>query len=76
MVLSRNWGIGGMDNLSAAFESHGGSLSGCLSGSSSYSKSTKLAKIHTKACLIDLTAFFPSKLTEPINLKNLAPLYF
>jgi hypothetical protein len=41
-----------------------------------YSKSTKLAKIHIKACLIDLTAFFPSKLTESINLKNLAPLYF
>jgi hypothetical protein len=75
MVLSSNWGICGI-GLSAAFQSLGGSISGCLFSSSNYSKSTKLAKIHKKAWLRYLTAFFLSKLTEPLNLKNLAPLYF
>jgi hypothetical protein len=76
MVLSSNWGICGMGNLSIAFQSHGGSVSGRLSSSNNYSKSTKLAKIHKKACVAHLTAFISSKLTEFLNLKNLAPLYF
>jgi hypothetical protein len=39
-------------------------------------KLTKLAKIHKKAYLDNLTAFGPLKLTEAINLNNSAPLYF
>jgi hypothetical protein len=62
--------------LSAASEGEGGDVSDCLSGSSNYSKSTKLAKIHKKAYFINLTAFCPVKLTDLLNLKNLAPLYF
>jgi hypothetical protein len=60
--------------LSAASE--GEDDSDYLSGSSNYSKSTKLAKIHKKAYFGNLTAFCPVKLTELLNLKNLAPLYF
>jgi hypothetical protein len=76
MVLSSNWGICGAGNLSATFKSDGGGVSDRLSSSNNYLKSTKLAKIHKKAEVSVLTAFFPSKLTEPLNLKNLAPLYF
>ena len=39
-------------------------------------KLTKLAKIHKKAYLDNLTAFAPLKLTGAINLNNSAPLYF
>ena len=39
-------------------------------------KLTKLAKIHKKAYFDNLTAFGPLKLTEAINLKIFAPLYF
>jgi hypothetical protein len=39
-------------------------------------KLTKLAKIHKKAYLDNLTAFDPLKLTGAINLNNSAPLYF
>ena len=39
-------------------------------------KLTKLAKIHKKAYFDNLTAFRPLKLTDTINLKNFAPLYF
>jgi hypothetical protein len=65
-----------MGNLSAASEGGGVDVSDYLSGSSNYSKSTKLAKIHKKAYFINLTAFCQVKLTELLNLKNLAPLYF
>jgi hypothetical protein len=65
-----------MGGLSAASKGEGGGDSDYLSGSSNYSKSTKLAKIHKKAYFINLTAFCPLKLTELLNLKNLAPLYF
>ncbi|QKM59984.1 hypothetical protein DN92_02425 [Polynucleobacter arcticus] len=67
------WGMG---NLSAASTGVGGDVSDSLSGSSNYLKSTKLAKIHKKALIANLTAFHRLKLTEPLNLKNLAPLYF
>ncbi len=66
------WNVG----LSAASEGEGGDVSDYLSGSSNYSKSTKLAKIHKKAYFVNLTAFCPVKLTDLLNLKNLAPLYF
>lgn len=65
-----------MGGLSAASEGKGGDDSDYLSGSSNYSKSTKLAKIHKKAYFLNLTAFCPVKLTDLLNLKNLAPLYF
>ena len=39
-------------------------------------KLTKVAKIHKKAYIDNLTAFAPLKLTGAINLKNSAPLYF
>jgi hypothetical protein len=76
MVLSSNWGICGVGNISAASEDEGGDVSDYLSGSSNYSKSTKLAKMHKKAYFINLTAFRQVKLTQLSNLKNLAPLYF
>jgi hypothetical protein len=76
MVLSNNWGICGAVNLNAASEDEGRDVSDDLSGSSNYLKSTKLEKIHKKAYLDNLTAFCPLKLTESLNLKNLAPLYF
>jgi hypothetical protein len=76
MVLSSNWGICGVGNLSAASEGKGGDVSDCLSGSNNYSKSTKLAKMCKKAYFINLTAFCLLKLTELLNLKKLAPLYF
>ncbi|MEY3866006.1 MAG: hypothetical protein RL234_1497 [Pseudomonadota bacterium] len=66
------WNVG----LSAASEGEGGDVSDYLSGSSNYSKSTKLAKILKKAYFNNLTAFCPVKLTQLLNLKNLAPLYF
>ena len=62
--------------LGAASEGEGGDDSDYLSGSSNYSKSTKLAKIRKKAYFVNLTAFCPVKLTDLLNLKNLAPLYF
>ncbi len=62
--------------LGAAPEGEGEDDSDYLSGSSNYSKSTKLAKIHKKAYFVNLTAFCPVKLTDLLNLKNLAPLYF
>lgn len=65
-----------MGNLGAVLEGGGGDISDCLSGSSNYSKSTKLAKMYKKAYFINLTAFRPLKLTELLNLKKLAPLYF
>ena len=65
-----------MGGLSAASEGEGGGDSDYLSGSSNYSKSTKLAKIRKKAYFVNLTAFCPVKLTDLLNLKNLAPLYF
>ena len=65
-----------MGNLSAASKGEGGDVSDYLSGSSNYSKSTKLAKIHKKAYIDNLTAFAPLKLTGAINLNNSAPLYF
>jgi hypothetical protein len=65
-----------MGSLSAASGGEGGGVSDCLSVSSSYSKSTKLAKIHKKAYIANLTALYQLKLTEPLNVKNLAPLYF
>jgi hypothetical protein len=49
----------GMGNLSAASEGEGGDVSDYLSGSSNYSKSTKLAKIHKKDYFDNLTAFCP-----------------
>jgi hypothetical protein len=76
MVLSSNWGICGVGNLSAASEGKGGDISDCLSGSNNYSKSTKLVKMCKKAYFINLTAFCLLKLTELLNLKKLAPLYF
>ena len=39
-------------------------------------KLTKLAKLHKKVYLGNLTAFDPLKLTGAINLNNSAPLYF
>ena len=39
-------------------------------------KLTKIAKIHKKAYIDNLTAFAPLKLTGAINLNNSAPLYF
>lgn len=39
-------------------------------------KLTKVAKIHKKAYIDNLTAFAPRKLTGAINLNNSAPLYF
>ena len=39
-------------------------------------KLTKVAKIHKKAYIDNLTAFAPLKLTGAINLNNSAPLYF
>lgn len=39
-------------------------------------KLTKVAKIHKKAYVDNLTAFAPLKLTGAINLNNSAPLYF
>ncbi len=39
-------------------------------------KLTKVAKIHKKAYLDNLTAFDPLKLTGEINLNNSAPIYF
>ena len=62
--------------LGAAPEGEGGDDSDYLSGSSNYLKSTKLAKIRKKAYFVNLTAFCPVKLTDLLNLKNLAPLYF
>jgi hypothetical protein len=76
MVLSSNWGICGMGSLSTTSGGESGDKSGCLSSSYNYSKSTKLAKILKKAHIDNLTAFRPLKLTEPLNLKNGAPLYF
>jgi hypothetical protein len=76
MVLSSNWGICGVGDLSTTIENVGGDVSDCLSGSSSYSKSTKLAKMLKKARFVNLTAFYPLRLTVLLNLKNLAPLYF
>jgi 3-deoxy-D-arabino-heptulosonate 7-phosphate (DAHP) synthase class II len=73
MVLSSNWGICGVGDLSATMEKVGEDVSDCLSGSSNYSKSTKLAKMLKKSCFVNLTAFYPLKLTV---LLNLAPLYF
>jgi len=57
-------------------ENEGGDVSDCLSSSSNYSKSTKLAKMLKKAYFVNLTAFYPLRLTVLLNLKNLAPLYF
>jgi hypothetical protein len=57
MVLSSNWGICGMGCLSATAVGEGEDVSDCLSGSSNYSKSTKLAKIHKKGYFDNLTAF-------------------
>jgi hypothetical protein len=48
-----------MGPLSAATEGEGDGVSDCLSGSSNYSKSTKLAKIHKKGYFVNLTAFLP-----------------
>jgi hypothetical protein len=76
MVLSSNWGICGAGDHSAFMRNEGGDVSDCLSGSNNYSKSTKLAKMRKKACFVNLTAFYPLKLTVLLNLKNLAPLYF
>ena len=45
--------------LGAAPEGEGGDDSDYLSGSSNYSKSTKLAKIHKKDYFDNLTAFYP-----------------
>lgn len=59
MVLSSNWGMCGMGNLSAASEGEGEDVSDYLSGSNNYSKSTKLAKIHKKDYFDNLTAFYP-----------------
>ena len=39
-------------------------------------KLTKVAKIHKKAYIDNLTDFAPLKLTGAINLNNSAPLYF
>ena len=76
MVLSSNWGICGVGDHGANMENEGGDVSDCLSGSSNYSKSTKLAKMLKKAYFVNLTAFYPLRLTVLLNLKNLAPLYF
>jgi hypothetical protein len=39
-------------------------------------KLTKIAKIHKKTKLSNLTAFRALRLTKAINLNNSAPLYF
>ena len=39
-------------------------------------KLTKVAKLHKKAYIDNLTAFDSLKLTGAINLNNSAPLYF
>jgi hypothetical protein len=48
-----------MGNLGATSGSEGGDDSDYLSGSSNYSKSTKLVKIHKKDYFDNLTAFHP-----------------
>ena len=62
--------------LGATSGGEGGDKSGCLSSFYNYSKSTNLAKILKKAHIDHLTAFRPLKLTELLNLKDGAPLYF
>jgi hypothetical protein len=74
MDLSSNWGMFGVLRVTGPWFGYGASDS--LSISSFYLKLTKLAKIHKKAYLSNLTFFRALKLTVAINLKNLAPLYF